>query len=356
MIQLVVRDGLLFGCTTQQLAPGPAPSPTTAVNVVASVGSAGRNLRTDVLAIQGALNKVDPSEGGADPALAVDGICGPVTTRAIGKFQRRALLAVVDSRIDPHGPTLAALNARLSAPAAARGRSVSGKDGDGLAGAPVAKDEVQIVLDHIPSIRGALFLARNRIESIRPFVTATGLVPPSGSGSERDRFNLELVDEVFRLSDFVNPLGSYQTLRFHFEGMLQSLRTCDPSKGAVDNGLFLKNQSPSKETAVAYVARSGKFDAAPTGELDDGILISTKRIYITKVMKNPRANRRDVIDIVVHELAHFCSAPGFTVLDPHPGHSPFVQDRFRSDVYNRIFNAENYGWFTWRSFEGPFAF
>jgi hypothetical protein len=72
-------------------------------------------------------------------------------------------------------------------------------------------------------------LARSRIESVAPFITATGLVLPSGSGSERDQFNVDLVDEVFRLSKLPNPTDAYQRLRFQFEGMLQTLRTCDPA-------------------------------------------------------------------------------------------------------------------------------
>jgi hypothetical protein len=358
---LDVRDGLLYGCTAHRLSAGPAPVPvpTSVIRLLASVGSGGKNIRSDVFTIQGALNGIDPSDGGADPRLAIDGICGPLTTRAIGTFQRRARVPRVDLRIDPDGPTLAALNTRLSASPVLQKLALSLQEAHAPANNVAAgvTNEVQMVLNHVPTIRGAVFLARNRIESVKPFVTASGLVTPAGSGSERDRFNLELMDEVFRLSDFVNPLGVYQRLRFQFEGMVQAIRICDPAQGVEQNGLFLKNQSALMEpAAAAYVTRSGKFVDEPTAVTEDNVVISTKRIYITGFIKRIQASRRDIIDLIAHELAHFCSPPGFSVVDRFRGHTPIEQERFRTGVYDRIANAENYGWFTWRSFEGKFAF
>jgi hypothetical protein len=168
--------------------------------------------------------------------------------------------------------------------------------------------------------------------------------------------SIDLVDEVFRLSDFINPVGVYQRLRFQFEGMQQAIRTCDPAKGVVENGLFLRNRSGVMETAaVAYVVRSGKFDPDPTGSTEDNVEISTKRIYITGLIKRAQ-DRRDFIDVISHELAHFVSPPGFSVVDTFRGHTPRNEQLFRDGVYNRASNAGNYGWFTWRSFEGKFTF
>jgi hypothetical protein len=48
--------------------------------------------------------------------------------------------------------------------------------------------------------------------------------------------------------------------------------------------------------------------------------------------------------------------PGFSVVDTFHGHSSRSEQPFRESVYNRILNAENYGWFTWRSLEGKFTF
>jgi hypothetical protein len=349
------RDPLFSRCTTHQLrrVPNP-PSPEPAISLSGSVGKGGSNLRSDVLKIQAALNTINPADGGPVPKLVVDGICGPLTIGAIGRFQQRVLTRI-DSRIDVNGPTLKALNARLasSGPPSSLFLAFSLS---AVTAAAAADDVVKSVLDRVNTIRGALFLARSRIESIAPFVTPAGLVTPSGSGSERDKFNLDLVDEVFRLSDFVQPVGAYNRLRFQFENMLQALRVCDPSKGVADNGLFLRNPSPLMETiSVAFVARSGRSDPDPSGLTEDNVEISTKRIYITGLMDRARG-RRDFIAAVSHELAHFVSPFGFSVIDTFHGHSSRDEQPFRDGVYDRIANAENYGWFAWRSFEGKFAF
>jgi hypothetical protein len=356
---LDARSPTLFGgCTSHQVKPAPAPSPRPGISLTRSVGIGGINLRPDVLQIQAALNAIDPTDGGPVPKLAVDGICGRLTVGAIGKFQR-GVLTRIDSRIDPDGPTLKALNTRLVSSVSGSRVSLafSVSAAFSVTAAPPPDPFVQSVLDQVDVIRGALFLARSRIESIAPFVTATGLVPPSGPGSERGQFNLALVDEVFRLCDFVTPGGVFNQLRFQFENMLQAIRICDPAKGVVENGLFLRNPSPLMDTiSVAYVSRSGKFDPDLTGLTPDNVLISTKHIYITPLIRLAQASRRDMIAAISHELAHFVSPFGFSVVDTFRGHSPVAEQRFRDGVYNRISNAENYGWFTWRSFEGKFTF
>src|SRR5215471_1429556 len=93
-----------------QPEPGPLPNNGTIV-ITGSVGVGGRNRRPDVLAIQAALNDIEPADGGPVPKLKVDGIAGPLTAKAIAGFQRRAI-PFVDSRIDPDGPTLKAINQR----------------------------------------------------------------------------------------------------------------------------------------------------------------------------------------------------------------------------------------------------
>jgi hypothetical protein len=74
--------------------------------ITSSVGVGGANIPADVRNIQAALNDVPSGRGGPDPALKVDGICGPRTRAAITRFQQTHV-AIVDSRIDPNGPTLA---------------------------------------------------------------------------------------------------------------------------------------------------------------------------------------------------------------------------------------------------------
>ena len=134
------------------------------VVIAASVGVGGKNLRQDVLIIQAALNDIEPSDGGPSPKLAVDGISGPQTAKAIAGFQWRAI-AFVDLRIDPDGPTLRAINQRR-APIVTLGFAITGT--------PFFEDQtvVEEVLQNVPTIRAALFLARNRIENVAAFVGA----------------------------------------------------------------------------------------------------------------------------------------------------------------------------------------
>jgi hypothetical protein len=82
-----------------------------------SVGAGGANARSEVAAIQSALNGIPGSLAGPEPPLATDGLIGPKTLAAIRGFQA-GWLDVRDGRIDPGGPTLACLNAAVGAPSA----------------------------------------------------------------------------------------------------------------------------------------------------------------------------------------------------------------------------------------------
>lgn len=79
-----------------------------------SVGYHGGNSRGDVIAIQSSLNSVLPSLGGAIEVLNEDGLAGPKTQNAILRFQTH-WVKFRDSRIDPDGATLRALNGAVGA-------------------------------------------------------------------------------------------------------------------------------------------------------------------------------------------------------------------------------------------------
>jgi len=71
-----------------------------------SVGKGGTNSREDVSIVQLLLNGWLGVNNMT--LLKVDGICGPLTQRAINSFQS-ANCRIQDGRVDPHGPTLRAL-------------------------------------------------------------------------------------------------------------------------------------------------------------------------------------------------------------------------------------------------------
>lgn len=65
----------------------------------------------DVMVVQEALNDVTPADGGPQPLLKVDGVCGSKTTKAIQMFQLHHFgWKGADGRVDPDGQTLAKLN------------------------------------------------------------------------------------------------------------------------------------------------------------------------------------------------------------------------------------------------------
>lgn len=79
--------------------------------ISASVGRLGSNRYDDVVTVQELLNQVPPEDGGPQPKLEVDGLCGPKTTRAIQLFQRHHFgWSGTDGRVDPEHQTLARLN------------------------------------------------------------------------------------------------------------------------------------------------------------------------------------------------------------------------------------------------------
>jgi hypothetical protein len=80
-------------------------------SITASVGLGGVNRKDDSMTVQELLNKVPPDQGGPVPLLAVDGLPWQKTIAAIKNFQRVQVgFNQPDGRVDPGGPTLAALN------------------------------------------------------------------------------------------------------------------------------------------------------------------------------------------------------------------------------------------------------
>jgi hypothetical protein len=80
-------------------------------------GAKAKNLYDDVVTIQKLLNQITPPDGGPNPPLKVDGICGHKTKSAIQNFQLLHFgWKLADGRVDPGGPTLARMNELAAAP------------------------------------------------------------------------------------------------------------------------------------------------------------------------------------------------------------------------------------------------
>ncbi len=86
---------------------------TSSIGITTSVGTGGRNIQRDVSTIQQRLNEL---MGVSRQHLVVDGKCGRKTNGMIADFQRSVLkFRQPDSRVDPRGRTITALNAPNSA-------------------------------------------------------------------------------------------------------------------------------------------------------------------------------------------------------------------------------------------------
>src|SRR6187401_1626534 len=88
-----------------------------AQSILASVGQGGVNQFPDVETVQSLLNQVPTISGGPVPLLDVDGRVGPLTTGAIGKFQKHHF-GWQDFRVDPNNKTIAKLNEFEDGPSA----------------------------------------------------------------------------------------------------------------------------------------------------------------------------------------------------------------------------------------------
>jgi hypothetical protein len=82
-----------------------------AESIKSSVGVApSPNRFLDAETVQCLLNQVPASQGGPQPLLDADGICGPLTIAAIRKFQKFQF-GWQDGRVDPNNKTIGRLNA-----------------------------------------------------------------------------------------------------------------------------------------------------------------------------------------------------------------------------------------------------
>ena len=67
----------------------PTNRPSDEVKINSSVGISAMNMSDDVFAIQYALNKVPPIDGGPSPQIKMDGKCDQQTIKTIQNFQQK---------------------------------------------------------------------------------------------------------------------------------------------------------------------------------------------------------------------------------------------------------------------------
>jgi hypothetical protein len=323
----------------------PEPPPDSDIVISASVGEGGVNKADDVRLIQSVLNNVPAADGGPDPDLDVDGICGQLTTKAISDFQRRKL-GFVDARVDPNGPTLRALNGqrRRTVTAVKKGARRGPARAPANGPPPLQPNPfiVPVIESLVPPVRVAIRAASFQLAVVQPFVTTHRQKLPTGRFLENVRFCLKLLDSTFSFFKFDNPLLAHHRLSTTFRNMEVALSRSFDTPPLIAKKLFVPNSFSQHmdDTALAYAALGGAFDGPDVLTTEGG---PANQIVLCRDLAIE--SRTTQITTVIHELAHYVGPEK----DPNDDHSDgdFLTpaDRPRMDALAprlKIRNAEHY--------------
>lgn len=287
---------------------------TGTVTITASVGLGGVNRADDVKKIQTLLNGVRPDRGGPVPKLVVDGLCGPLTRNAIRKFQAFLQLPVQDSRVDPDGPTLMALNS----------------------------ERMNSTAPSMPLLRHAirLFRAINASSDARAAVKRAIAVTESalhykmiGPGLTQSPDAYQFVSQHFKFDGVSDnrAVDDLTYIRAIYRRMETVLRGVPGVTGTQIYGSNLHDIDPTPEQTPAMWK-------AYVPVADEGPYLST-RIYWTDNIDGHPQDRYTYL--LLHELAHFVDniEPTLQIVD----HGYLALGTvFALDHHRRVRNADNY--------------
>jgi hypothetical protein len=255
------------------------------VSIQSSVGLNGVNRSSDVVEIQKALNRVPAVQGGADPLLKVDGMCGPKTCGAIRAFQVKQFPGVPpDSRVDPKQRTIGRINEILSAPLAQSAAAT--KSGFVASAAPVTVEEKPEIVKAFATIPECLTLVRSAIHRLE----ATKFL---GTGSSVANWNFKVDKASSSIGQVDRVIGIYRKMEqvLFFAG-----RPGTPFR------LFQwspHHPDPKQSGVPAYTSLGGmEIGLAEKDENNE----YKNAIYITPEF----ANKVFAASIIIHELAHYC--------------------------------------------------
>lgn len=285
-----------------------------AVTIVASVGLGGVNRPDDVRKIQSLLNDVRPERGGPVPKLVVDGICGPLTRAAIHKFQTFMKMPVIDSRVDPDGPTLMALNS----------------------------EHLNASASSVPLIRHAirLFRALRATDDARLAIRRAIAVTDAalhyrlfGPGLTQSPDAYHFVSQHFRFDGVSDSqtITDLERIRVIYQRMESVLRGIPGVTGTTIYGPNLHDIDPTpEETPPQWKAYVPAIDGGP---------YRSTRIYWTNQIDGHPPDR--YLYLLLHELAHFVDDidPSLSIVD----HGYLAHGTvFKLQHHQRMRNADNY--------------
>lgn len=237
-----------------------------------------KNIPDDVRTVQRLLNRFPPIEGGPFPKLAVDGIVGPLTDKAIGHFQAKWDITPKYSKqpdhiVDPGGNTIDRLN----------------KGPTGKTGMPGEfMKNIPRVIEVVTASRAALTLAKSSL--LRG--PASGPIPSIG---EFSKAAFAKADRHFRVQKQGDPIRRLEAAERVYFDMLVAV-------GHVPQGVILAMDEPPEIAESAFMFTfPGGYSLLTSHEYYKGI--SRSSIYLCP--KSKTLDRDAFVYAMIHELAHY---------------------------------------------------
>ena len=314
-----------FDQSCRATAPRVEPDNQVALPVVVgrSVGQGGANVRNDVLTIQQALNAVGASQGGPTLRLATDGLIGPLTRAAIGRFQKQNI-SFVDFRIDPNGPTIQALNRVLggSSPILASGssRSLAPRSGVGQAAPPAptfnVTDEMmeRVFRDILPISQGCVKSALRALIAAK----AMGTMEFPAQTLVRKHFavllsdppppDFALIERTFRAIDrslsLATMIPEQIFIKFPFTLSYHEMAESRQLALSISNGIALRGETVELK----------RTDGASATLRADAVVLLPVYFFTSRDLQ---------VGTLIHELGHFVGQPDGDpdCIDDPPDHS-----------------------------------
>jgi hypothetical protein len=247
------------------------------VVISAPVGQGGKNVPSDVSAIQYGLDQVFPIDGGPNPPLKIDGICGPKTRKAISDFQLKQFgWSGCDGRIDPGKQTITRLNEKRQRWIQPHLPPSLETDGWLLAN----------LLRHVPYTRSCIQAAMASINFAR---TGMGALP---GASGLDSSPSALIERHYRLSKHANRNFALSLMFDTYSHMLNVL-------DRPDHFCTLDTTDEGEKISTVAFARLGGFFYSK-----DGKIKFRRGAYFASEIQDFAAF------VFIHELRHFVERGG----------------------------------------------
>ncbi len=242
------------------------------LGLTAPVGSAQRcrNIGSDVLAVQRALNKFTVADGGPSPKLVEDSIYGPKTAAAIQKFQVKHFgYGGADGVVDPGQQT----DRKLA--------------GDGASATSVSAD----MYGHIGYARTVLEITRSQIAAARMFASGQS----SFTGLGESAWN-KLIKH-FKIDKFPSWSSQLDAIDRVYSDMQTAI-------GHVPQGVILFADEPPEKTSGHFAfAYANGYGVANRGKKAPDGATYLDSVYFTQKM---RTLKQDAFAyVMIHELAHY---------------------------------------------------